>query len=210
MRASSLWKENQKPTISFEFFPPRTEKAAVKFEQVLDDLTALEPSLVSVTFQAGGSAREGSYQLVDKLKNEKGLNAVAYFAGYGLGPDDITSVLDNYKKLGVETIFVVRGDEPRNVDDFQAQPESFAHAADLLAFVGARYDFCMGAAGYPEGHIEAESLEKDLEYLKLKADNGAEFIISQYFYDNQYFYDFVDRCRVIGINVPTVAGVMPI
>jgi len=210
MRVSNLLNTSKKPTVSFEFFPARNEKAAETFEKVIDNLAKLEPDFVSVTFGAGGSTREGSYQLVDKLIHEKGLKTVAYLAGFGLGPDEITVVLDGYKKLGVETIFVIRGDAPRESEGFKPHPESLPHSSDLLSFIKARYDFCLGAAGYPEGHIEAESKEKDLEYLKLKVDNGAQYIVAQYFYDNQYFFDFIERCRAMGINVPILPGIMPI
>ena len=210
MRVANLLNSTKRPTISFEFFPARNEKAAEKFERVIDNLAKLNPDFVSVTFGAGGSTREGSYQLVDKLIHKKGLKTVAYLAGFGLGPDEITSVLDNYKNLGVETIFVIRGDAPRENEGFKPHPESLPHASDLLSFIKARYDFCLGAAGYPEGHMEAESKEKDLEYLKLKVKNGAQYIVAQYFYDNQYFFDFMDRCKDIGINVPILPGIMPI
>lgn len=210
MRVSNLLNTTKRPTISFEFFPARNEKAAEKFEKVIDNLAKLEPDFVSVTFGAGGSTREGSYQLVDKLIHKKGLKTVAYLAGFGLGPDEITAVLEGYKNLGVETIFVIRGDAPQESAGFKPHPESLPHASDLLSFIKARYDFCLGAAGYPEGHIEAMSKEKDLEYLKLKVENGAQYIVAQYFYDNQYFFDFIERCRAMGINVPILPGIMPI
>lgn len=210
MKATDFWKSDQKPTISFELFPPRSAKAAEKLEKTVDELAALEPDFVSVTFGAGGSTREGSHQLIQKLKNEKDLEVIAYFACYGLGPDDITSVLDSYHALGINNILAVRGDPPADQEDFQPHPQSMPHASDLIDFIRPRYDFCIGAAGYPERHIEAESREKDIEYLKLKVDNGAEYIITNYFYDNQYYFDFVERCRTVGINVPIVAGVMPV
>lgn len=210
MKITDIWHSRQEPTLSFELFPARTEKAAANLERAIDGLAALKPDFVSVTFGAGGSTREGSYQLVEKLKNEKGLEVTAYFAGYGLGPDDIVAVLDSYQALGVENVLIVRGDVPREEEGFKPHPDSFPHASDLMAFVRPRYGFCMGVAGYPEGHIEAESSEKDLEYLKLKVENGAEYIICNYFYDNQYFFDFVERCHAIGINVPILPGVMPI
>jgi methylenetetrahydrofolate reductase (NADPH) len=210
MKAADIWTSGQRPTVSFELFPPRSEKAAVNLEKAIDELAALKPDFVSVTFGAGGSTREGSRQLIEKLKNEKGLEVIAYFAGYGLGPADITAVLDKYQELGVENILVVRGDPPQDEEDFTPHPESLPHASDLMAFVRPKYNFCMGVAGYPGGHIECESKEKDIEYLKLKVNNGAEYIITNYFYDNQYFFDFVERCRAIGIDVPILPGVMPV
>jgi methylenetetrahydrofolate reductase (NADPH) len=112
--------------------------------------------------------------------------------------------------MGIENILVVRGDSPRDMDDFTPHPNSLPHASDLMAFIRPQYDFCIGVAGYPEGHIEAESKEKDLEYLKLKVDRGAEFIITNYCYNNEYFFDFLDRCRTMSIDVPVLPGVMPV
>ena len=210
MRVTDIWNSSQRPTVSFELLPARSLKAADDLEKTIDELVALKPDFVSVTFGAGGSTREGSYQLVKKLKNEKGLEVIAYFAGYGLGPEDIIAALDDYRGLGVESVLVIRGDPPHKQKDFKPHPQSLPHASDLLSFIRPRYSFCLGAAGYPEGHIECESKEKDIEYLKLKVDNGAEYIISNYCYDNQYFFDFIERCRAIGIDVPILPGVMPI
>ena len=208
MRLTDMWNTRRKPTISFEFFPARSSEAAERLEKVIDRLAALKPDFVAVTFGAGGSTREGSRQLVAKLKDEMGLEVIAYFAGYGLGPEDIVGVLDRYQEIGIENILVVRGDAPR--EDFKPHPKSFPHASDLVEFIRPRYGFCIGVAGYPEGHVEAASKEKDLEYLKLKVSRGAEYIISNYCYDNHYFFDFVQRCRAVGIDVPILPGVMPI
>lgn len=205
MKVTDIWKQRSRPTISFEVLPPRTPEAAKEIDEVI----TLKPDFVGVTFGAGGSTREGSYQLVKKLKQEKGREVIAYFNGYGLGPEDITAILDDYQKLGVENVLVVRGDPPHDQKDFKPHPKSFPYASDLLAFIRPRYNFCLGAAGYPEGHVEAESKEKDIEYLKLKVDNGAEYIITNFCYNNHYFFDFI-RCKKIGINVPILPGVMPI
>lgn len=210
MRVADLLSGGKKPLISFEFYPPRDEKAAEKFEKVIDDLAALEPGFVSVTFGAGGSTREGSYQLVKKLNNEKKLPTVAYLAGYGLGPDEILETLDAYKDLGIETIFVIRGDKPHGDENFKPHPQTMEHASEMISFIKKRYDFCLGAAGYPEGHIDAQSLEKDLEYLKLKTTNGAQYVVSQYVYDTAFFKDFMKRARDAGIEAPILPGVMPI
>jgi methylenetetrahydrofolate reductase (NADPH) len=209
MKVTDMWKKKQ-PTISFEFFPARNTEAAEKLERVMDQLAMMDPDFVAVTFGAGGSTRAGSRQLVDRLKNDLKLEVMAYFAGYGLGPDDVQGVLDSYRDLGVDNVLVVRGDPPHGQPDFKPHAASLPHASDMLEFIRPRYPFCLGAAGYPEGHIEAESRQKDLEYLKLKVDNGAEFIITNYFYDNRYYFDFVAACRRLGIKVPIVPGIMPI
>ena len=140
---------------------------------------------------------------------DKKMPTVAYIAGYGLGPNEIVEALDKYKELGVETIFVIRGDKPRD-DGFSAHPDSFSYASEMIAFIKERYDFTLGCAGYPEGHVEAESIDKDLKFLKLKVDNGAEYVVAQYFYDNAFFFDYVDKCRALGITVPIIPGVMPV
>ena len=159
MKITEIWKTTRKPTVSFELFPARSDKAAERLDKTIDELTALKPDFVSVTFGAGGSTREGSRQLIEKLKNEKGLEVIGYFAGYGLGPDDIHAVLDSYHVIGVENLLVVLGDPPRE-GDFTPHPDSLPYASDLMAFIRPNYDFCLGVAGYPEGHIEAPSLKK--------------------------------------------------
>ena len=163
MKVTDIWRSSAKPTLSFELFPARSEKAAEKLERTIDALVALEPNFVSVTFGAGGSTREGSLQLLDKLKREKNLEIMAYFACYGLGPEEITAVLDDYQAIGVENVLAVRGDEPRE-GEFTPHPDSLEHASDLVAFIRPKYDFCLGVAAYPEGHIDASSKQKDLEY----------------------------------------------
>ena len=209
MKLTDLWHNARKPTLSFELFPPRSEKQAVKLPGVIDRLADLHPDFVSVTFGAGGSTREGSRRLVKFLREEKDLEVLAYFAGYGLGPDGITAVLDDYRSLGVENILLVRGDPPQE-GDFEPHPDSLAHASDLVALVRPRYDFCIGVAGYPEGHVESSGPEEDLTYLQLKVEQGAGFVVANYFYDNRFFFEFVDRCRRAGIEVPILPGVMPI
>jgi len=208
MRVTSLY-ESKKPVISMEFFPPRNEKAAETFGTTIANLAALKPDYMSITFGAGGSTRDGSYQTVKKVMIDTNLPTVAYIAGFGLRPNEITAVLDKYKDLGIETIFVIRGDKPKD-DDFTPHPDSFSYASDMIAFIKERYDFTLGCAGYPEGHLEAENLEKDIEYLKLKVDNGAEYVVAQYFYDNNYFFEYIKKCRAIGIHVPIIPGIMPV
>jgi methylenetetrahydrofolate reductase (NADPH) len=211
LRIANLYKINRKrPVISFEFSRPKDEKAAINLDKALDSLTTLSPDYVSVTFGAGGSTREGSFELIDKLKNERGFNVVAYIAGIGLGPEEIVEAMEKFSSLGIQTVFVVRGDAPTWDENYKPHPEAMQYASVLIKFIKSRYDFCLGAAGYPETHMEAESPEKDLDYLKLKVDEGAEYIVAQYFYDNTFFYDYLDKVMAKGINVPVVPGVMPI
>ncbi len=210
MKVTEMWKLKSKPTVSFELYPARDADAESNLDNAINRLAQLEPDFFSVTFGAGGSTREGSYYLVKKLLKEISIDTVAYFTCYGLSLESITAVLDAYQDLGVENILAARGDAPNEPEDFEPHPESLPHASDLLSFLRPRYDFCLAAAGYPEGHIESESLEQDLAYLKLKADNGADFIITNYFYDNRLFFDFTKKCEKIGIHIPILPGVMPI
>lgn len=209
MRVTERWKGNKKPSLSFEIFPARTLKGMENLVRVINELITLEPDFFSVTFGAGGSTKEGSLDLLKKLRQEKDLDVIAYFAGYGLGPEEIVAVLDKNQETGVENILVVRGDPPQE-EGFLPHPESFPHASDLLAFIRPRYNFCVGVAGYPEGHREAPNRDKDLDYLKRKMDLGAEYIITNYVYDNRFFFDFLDRCRAWKIDLPILPGVMPI
>lgn len=209
MHVGELYASDKKPIISFEYFPPRNDKAAQTFGKVVDSLATLAPDYMSVTFGAGGSTRDGSYQTVKQLTVDKKIPTVAYLAGFGLAPDEITQVLDKYRDLGIQTIFVIRGDQPQD-PDFKPHPESFAHASDIIAFIKAHYDFCLGCAGYPEGHIQSASLDKDIDYLKLKQDNGAEYAVTQYCYDNDVFFQYVEKCRAAGITIPIIPGIMPV
>lgn len=209
MQVAKRYQDSTAPVISFEFFPPRDDAAVVKFEKTLDDLSALEPDYMTVTFGAGGSTREGSYNTVKNMVVNKKIPTVAYLAGFGLGPGEIRQVLDRYRELGIQTIFVIRGDEPRDAQ-FAAHPERFSYASEMIAFIKKHYDFTLGCAGYPEGHIQAPSLEKDMEYLKLKIDNGAEYVVCQFCYDTGRYFSFVDKCRAAGIDVPIIPGIMPV
>ncbi|MFC2152229.1 methylenetetrahydrofolate reductase [Bacteroidota bacterium] len=208
--ADYLLKNKEKPVISFEFSRPKSEKAAINLNNALIKLKAVDPDYVSVTFGAGGSTSEGSIQLVEKLKKEFNFAVVAYIAGVGLSPTKMIEILDKFKALSIETMFVIRGDAPTWDENYKPDADAFSHASDMIPFIKRNYDFCLGAAAYPEGHIQAESIERDIEYLKLKVENGTEYIVAQYFYDNQYFYDFLDKARLAGITVPIIPGIMPI
>ncbi|EQB22674.1 5,10-methylenetetrahydrofolate reductase [Dehalobacter sp. UNSWDHB] len=159
MKISEILKKG-KPTLSFEFFPARTEKAAESLNKTIDDLVELKPDFVSVTFGAGGSTKDGSYELVKKLKKEKEQEVVAYLAAFALKKDEITAVLNNYNDLGIENILALRGDPPKDVDVTQVPVESFKYASELAAFIRQNYSFCLGVAGYPEGTLMHQVLRR--------------------------------------------------
>ncbi len=208
MKLTDLWKV-KKPTLSFEVFPAKTPKGADNLGRVIEELVALEPDFFAVTYGAGGSTREGSLALLRTLKQEMGQEVIAYFAGYGLAPEDILQTMETNREADAQNILVVRGDPPLE-EGFRPHPASLPHASDLLALIRPRYDFCLDVAGYPEGHREAPSLEADLANLKRKVDLGADYIITNYCYDNRFFFDFSERCRSAGVHVPILPGVMPI
>ncbi|MCK4662973.1 MAG: methylenetetrahydrofolate reductase [Bacteroidales bacterium] len=210
MFITNYLQQNKKPIISFEFFPPRTEKGIISQEKAITALKEIEPDFVSVTFGAGGSSRKGSFQLIDKLKNKYNFNVIAYLAAYGLSVKDIKSILDKFKQLGVKNILAVRGDEPKEINNFTFHSESFKYASELISLIKPLYNFNIGVAGYPEGHKEQNNFDNNIKHLKQKVNFGADFIISQFFADNSFYYDFVNKCRDSEINVPIIPGIMPI
>jgi len=210
MSFADLWKEGARPTVSFELYPQRDPRKAGRLEKRIGELAKLKPDFFSVTFGAGGTTREGSLTLVESLRKKHHMRVLPYFACIGLGPGEIDQTLDRFSRLGVESVLCVRGDEPVQVESFEKHPDSFDHADQLIAYVNRQYDFIIGTAGYPEVHREAASLDEDIRYLKGKVEAGARYIITQYFFDNQCFYRFRERCRREGIDVPILAGVLPV
>jgi methylenetetrahydrofolate reductase (NADPH) len=199
-----------RPTISFEFFPPKNEAGFNSLYQTIEDLKPLQPSYVSVTYGAGGSTRAKTVELVEKIQNEAGIRSMAHLTCVGHTQDEIGSILDDLWKAGIVNVLALRGDPPAGQAQFVATEGGFAYADQLVKFVRARHDFSIGVAGYPEGHPQCLNLTRDMENLKRKVDNGANFIVTQLFFDNADFYRFRDHARAMGIRVPIVAGLMPI
>ena len=198
------------PTFSVEFFPPKTEEAKAQLFETARALRELEPDFVSVTYGAGGSTREGTVEMTRALKHELGLEVMAHISCVGETTDGLTATLDGIATAGIENVFALRGDPPRGQEDF-VQPEGgLGSAAELAAFISARWDFNLGGACFPEVHPEASDLETDLDYLKTKVEAGASFLITQLFFDNQVYFDFVAAARRKGIDVPILAGVIPV
>lgn len=210
MPLTELWQSADEPTLSYELFPPRTPKAATKLELVIDRLAATEPDFVAVTSGAGGTTRQGSLELARQLSQDRGLRVLPYCNGCGLGPEEIDATLSALSALGLDSALLVRGDPPQGVEDFEPHPRGFAHASDLLQHVAPRHQLCLGVAAYPEAHKEAESLARDICFLKLKQDHGARFAITNFFYDNELFYAFCAAARQAGVSLPILPGVMPI
>jgi methylenetetrahydrofolate reductase (NADPH) len=202
--------ESTRPVFSVEFFPPKSEEAAEQLFATAESLRELEPDFVSVTYGAGGSTREGTVEITKRLKDEVGLETMAHLSCVGETTEGLAATLDRIGEAGIENVFALRGDPPRGEADF-VQPEGgLGSAAELAAFITAGWDFSIGGSCFPEVHPEAPDLETDLAYLKTKVDSGASFLITQLFFDNQVYFDFVRAAREHGIEVPILAGVIPV
>lgn len=205
-------RERGEPIFSFEFFPPKTDDGVRQLFETVSALRPLAPAFVSVTYGAGGSTRERTLDLVRQLKRDSEVEAVAHITCVGASRDEIAAVLDEIAAAGVQNVLALRGDPPRGETRFERHPDGFEYASELVAFIRsdpARWPFCLGAAAYPEGHIETRDLARDLANLKVKVDAGADFLVTQLFFDNTRYFRFVERAHASGIKVPILAGIMP-
>jgi methylenetetrahydrofolate reductase (NADPH) len=201
---------SDRPCFSVEFFPPKTAEGRGQLLDTARRLARLDPAFVSVTYGAGGSTRDGTVEIADKLHNELGLETMAHLSCVGETVEGLRGVLDRVAEIGIENVLALRGDPPRGQPDF-VQPEGgLGSAAELAGFISEEYSFAIGGSCFPEVHPEAADLDSDLAYLKTKVDNGASFLITQLFFDNQVYFDFVAAARAKGIDVPIIAGVIPI
>jgi len=198
------------PTISFEFFPQKTAAGFVALFQTIHDLHPRQPSYVSVTYGAGGGTRQKTLQLVERIQNDLCILAMAHLTCIGHTTEELGDILDDLWDAGIRNVLALRGDPQAGQLNFVPTEGGFAHASDLVKFARARHDFCIGVAGYPEGHPQCLNRTRDLEMLKLKLDNGGNFVITQLFFDNADFYRFRDQARAMGIKAPIMAGIMPI
>jgi methylenetetrahydrofolate reductase (NADPH) len=198
------------PTFSFEFFPPKGEDGVTRLFQTIAELKPYEPAFVSVTYGAGGSTRRLTVELVRRIKREVGIEAMAHLTCVGAPKSELEDVLRELVEGSIENVIALRGDPPRGETKFVPHEGGFAHGAELVRLIRSRFDLCIAAACYPETHTEAVDAETDLRHLKAKVDAGADFLITQLFFDNADYYRFVERARGVGISVPIVAGIMPI
>ena len=198
------------PAFSFEFFPPKDDDGFDKLFQTIDQLKRWNPAFVSMTYGAGGSTRAKTIDLVGRIKDEIGLESMAHLTCVGHSTDEIRLVLEDLKDRGVDNVLALRGDPPLGRTDFVKPQNGFGYASELVEFIRENFSFCVGVAGYPEGHIECSDKMLDLEHLKRKVEAGADFIVTQLFFDNRFYFDFVDRLRGMGIDVPIIPGIMPI
>lgn len=199
------------PCFSFEFFPPKTDPGVASLFRTLKELEPLRPTFVSVTYGAGGSTRDRTTEMVTRIRRETGIEAMAHLTCVGHSRAELGALLDRLREAGIENVLALRGDPPKGEAAFVPAPDGLGFASDLVAFVRARQDpFSVGGACYPEGHIECPSREQDLENLRRKVEAGVEFLITQLFFDNAFYFDFIERARRAGIRLPIVPGIMPI
>jgi len=209
MRIDDLLAANR-PIFSFEFFPPKTPEGVTALFETVEALRPLEPDYVSVTYGAGGATRDGTVEIATRIRKEHGIEVMAHLSCVGETREGLEALLERFAGAGVENVLALRGDPPRGEEGFQQPPGGLSSAAELTAFIRERHDFTIGGACFPEVHPEAASPEADLAYLKTKVEAGASFLITQLFFDNHVYWDFVAAAREHGIDVPIIPGVIPI
>ncbi len=210
MRIDQLLAHNGRPVFSFEFFPPKTDEGEQNLERALRELQPLNPDYVSVTYGAGGSTREKTIDLVSRIKDDFGMEAMAHLTCVNATTDELRRTLDQMREAGVDNVLALRGDPPRGQERWTKTDGGLEYSRELVELLREDYAFAIGGAAFPETHIHATSPEDDLRFLKAKVDAGVQFLITQMFFDNRYYFDFVERARAAGIDVPIVPGVMPI
>ena len=209
MKITDIFKKKNQ-TFSFEFFPPKTDKGMGNLLSTIKDLGEFKPDYVSVTYGAMGTTQDKTISIIDKIQNELGITAMSHLTCVGATSDQIDNILEKLSRLGIKNIMALRGDPPQGQSEFEYTPGGFKNATDLIQSIKTKNRFCIGAAGYPEGHIEAASLDSDLSYLKMKMDMGADFIVTQLFLDNSFYYEFRKLSEKKGIKLRIIPGIMPI
>ena len=210
MRIDQLLEGNTEPQFSFEFFPPKSEEGDRNLLEAVEQLVPLEPAFISVTYGAGGSTREKTIEIVSRIRDEFGIEAMPHFTCVDSTVDELRATLDQMAGLGIENVLALRGDPPQGASEWTQTEGGLEFSQQLVELISAEYPFAIGAAAFPETHIHAASAEDDLGHLKAKVDAGADFLVTQLFFDNEAYFDFVLRAREIGITVPIIPGIMPI
>jgi methylenetetrahydrofolate reductase (NADPH) len=212
MRIDERLAEGSEPSFSFEFFPPKTDEGERNLGRALAELSRMQPTFVSVTYGAGGTTdqKRKTVDIVSSIKAEHGLEAMAHFTCVGATTTELRATLDLMRDAGIQNVLALRGDPPPGETEWRATEGGLEYSRELIDLIRDEYDFAIGAACFPEVHVHAESAESDLRYCKEKVDAGARFLITQLFFDNALYWEFVARARDIGIDVPIIPGIMPI
>lgn len=210
MRITDMFGQGH-PLFSFEFYPPKTDAGVERLYETIEELRHLRPAFVSVTYGAGGGERERTLEIVLRVKQEIGLEAAAHVTCAGHTREEIRTILGRVVDAGIENVVALRGDPPAGHPPFVPEPDGYRYAAELVRDIReARLPLCLVGAGYPEGHVECPDRRQDLLHLKAKVEAGTDALITQLFFDNAFYFDFVTRAREIGITVPITPGIMPI
>ena len=201
-----------KPTFSFELFPPKTEEGYQKLLVTIAGLAALKPDFISVTYGAGGGSRDKTFEIVQHIQEKHQITGVAHLTCVLHTKDEIKNILTDVKKRGIQNVLALRGDPPKENPDWQPGPENFKYSSELCAFTRQHFGnhFGIGVAGFPEGHLLCRDRDQDAQFLKIKTDNGADFVITQLFFNNQDYFDYVARLRKLGVNARVIPGIIPI
>ena len=210
MRIDEILAAADEPVFSFEFFPPRTDDGERNLRDALATLRALEPDFVSVTYGAAGSTRDRTLEVTKWLEQELRIEAMAHLSCVGATRHDLRAILDELAEAGIENVLALRGDPPRGETQWRPHPGGLCYSTELIALIRGDYDFSVGAACFPEVHPEAPDMAHDLRYLREKVRAGASFLITQLFFENELYFQFVDEARAMGIKVPIIPGIMPI
>jgi methylenetetrahydrofolate reductase (NADPH) len=212
MRIDERLASGSEPSFSFEFFPPKTDEGERNLGRALAELSRMKPTFVSVTYGAGGNddQKRKTVDIVSAIKAEHGLEAMAHFTCVGATVDQLRQTLDLMRDAGIQNVLALRGDPPVGATEWMATDGGLEYSRELIELIREDYNFAIGAACFPEVHIHAQSAESDLRYCKEKVDAGARFLITQLFFDNALYWDFVAKARDIGIDVPIIPGIMPI
>jgi methylenetetrahydrofolate reductase (NADPH) len=211
MRIDEVIAAKREPVFSFEFFPPKTDEGERNLREALSALRELEPDFASVTYGAGGSTRDRTLSVTKWLKRELGIEAMAHLTCVGATRDELASTLDGIAEAGIENVLALRGDPPRGESTWRPHPGGLPHASDLVELINQRHPALgVGAACFPEVHLEATDPLSDLQFAKAKVERGASFLITQLFFDNDAYFRFVEAARFAGIDVPILPGIMPI
>lgn len=209
MKLSQLFRM-KKQTLSFEVFPPKPDVPLETLLESIPDFKELSPDYISVTYGAGGSSRGRTVEIASRLKNDYGIEAMAHLTCVGHSAEQIDETLESLKRENIENILALRGDPPIDQPDFDFSRGAFRYANELIAHIRQAGGFCIAAAAYLEGHVSSRRLDEDRRRLKEKVDAGVDFLVTQLFFDNRLYFDFLDRAAQIGINCPIVPGIMPI
>jgi methylenetetrahydrofolate reductase (NADPH) len=209
MKIVDLYKY-KKSVIAFELFPPKPDVPLDTIYDHLDQFEALKPDYISVTYGAGGSQKGRTLEIAARIKNQNHIESMAHFTCVGHTSDEIDTMLASMHELGLENILALRGDPPANNPDFDFSSNVYSYAKELVSHIRRVNSFCIAAAAYVEGHADSKRLSEDLSHLREKVDAGVDFLITQLFFDNRLFYDFMEKARSKGIECPVSAGIMPI